>query len=69
MYLRYNFVKDIVDTGSITVQYCPSDRMSVDILKKPITREAFEEFRKELSVLDRSDVFLRICHQGGVDKT
>lgn len=31
--------------------------MLADILTKPVTREKFEEFRKGLHVLDRTDFF------------
>ncbi len=43
--LKYIFVKDKIDQGEITVEYCPTDQMWTDIDIKPKQGLAFDEFR------------------------
>jgi hypothetical protein len=43
--LRYFFVKQYIDDGSITIEHCPTDRMIADILTKPLQGAHFERLR------------------------
>ena len=58
--IRYFFVKDRVDKGEISVEYCPTDIMLADYLTKPLQGRKFHLFRavimgyKPLSVLSSS---------------
>lgn len=38
VYIRYSYVKDLVERKLIKLVYCSSENMIVDILKKPLLR-------------------------------
>jgi hypothetical protein len=43
--IRYFFIRDEIANGSVSVIYCPTDRMAADIFTKPLTRVIFERLR------------------------
>ena len=43
--IRYFFVKDRIDKGELTVDYCPTDIMLADFLTKPLQGYKFQLFR------------------------
>ncbi len=45
MSIRYFFVKDRVDKGEITVEYCPTHAMLADYFTKPLQGALFRKFR------------------------
>ena len=46
--LRYFFVKQYIDDGSIELKHCPTDTMIADILTKPLQGAHFERLRAYL---------------------
>ena len=46
--LRYNFVRDFIDRGEITLKYCPTKNMIADILTKPLQGKLFADLRDKL---------------------
>ena len=46
--IRYFFVKDRVDSGEIVLEYLPTERMTADVLTKPLQGTLFRTMRKEL---------------------
>ena len=48
--IKYNFVKDNVDSKVVKIVYCPTEEMVADILTKPLLRVRFENLRSKLSV-------------------
>jgi len=46
--LRYFFVKQYIDDGSIILEHCPTDEMIADILTKPLQGSHFEFLRSYL---------------------
>ena len=46
--LRYFFVKQYIDDGSIILEHCPTDEMVADILTKPLQGSHFEYLRSYL---------------------
>lgn len=43
---RYNFAKDLYQTGVIKYVYCPSEVMVADLLTKPVARIRVEQLRR-----------------------
>ena len=43
--LRYFFIKDRVDKGEVTVEYCPTHHMIADYFTKPLQGRVFQKFR------------------------
>lgn len=43
--IRYFFVKDQVDKGEISVEYCPTHLMLADFFTKPLSGKLFNSFR------------------------
>ncbi len=52
--LRYHFTRDLVENGTVALQYCQSGETTADILTKPLPRENFEMFRRELGMRSAS---------------
>jgi hypothetical protein len=49
---KYNYVKDLSDTGITSYIYCPTDTMIADVLTKPLERVKLEFLRKEGGLKD-----------------
>ena len=43
--IRYHYVRETVQKKVISLNYCPSENMTADILTKPLTRGRFESLR------------------------
>ena len=48
---RYNFVQELVKTGVIDVQYCPTQSMIADCLTKPLARVKLELHRRQIGIV------------------
>jgi hypothetical protein len=46
--VRYNFIKELLDSGIIELQRCPSNLMLADLCTKPIGGQAFRDKRDNL---------------------
>ena len=44
--IRYFFIKDRIDAGELTVEYCPTEKMIADMHTKALQGNKFFEFRK-----------------------
>ena len=44
--IKYHFIRDQVDEGTVKLQYCKSENMLADVLTKGLPREQFERLRK-----------------------
>ena len=49
--IRYHYIRDIVQTGAVKLQYVMTDEQITDVLMKLLARVKFEYFREKLSVL------------------
>ena len=48
--IKYHFVRDQVDEGTVELQYCKSENMLANVLTKGLPREQFERLRKVMSL-------------------
>jgi hypothetical protein len=48
MDVRYHLIRDLVQAGTIQVQYMPTDSMVADILTKPLDSKLFLKFQTDL---------------------
>ena len=70
--IRYFFIKDKIDQGEITLEYCPTDRMIADFFTKPLQGSSFRRLRdvvmgaKHYSTLEHSkeDIQERVGDDG-----
>ena len=44
--IRYYFVKDRVDKGELSIEYCPTHLMIADYFTKPLQGKIFRAMRK-----------------------
>ena len=51
--IKYHYIRDMVQRGSVKLQYVATDEHIADVLKKPLARVKFEYFRRIL-VFSRS---------------
>ena len=50
--VRYFFIRDKVEHGSLTVDHIASNEQVADILAKPLTKDGFQRLQNVLSVSD-----------------
>ncbi len=43
--VRYFFIKDRIDAGELSLEYCPTEEMVADFLSKPLQGKLFKKFR------------------------
>jgi hypothetical protein len=46
--LRYFFIKQYLDSGEFSITHCPTERMTADILTKPLQGKLFRDLRDRL---------------------
>jgi hypothetical protein len=46
--LRYHFIREQVEDGSLTLQWVPTGRQLADVLTKPLHGQAFTQWRDQL---------------------
>lgn len=51
MAIRRNFVKEHVDLGTVSIEYCETANMAADVLIKPLLRVVFEPHLRGLGVM------------------
>ena len=49
--IKYHYIMDMVQRGSMKLQYVPMDEKIADVLTKPLARVKYEYFRENLGVL------------------
>jgi hypothetical protein len=47
--IKYHFIKDLVKEGKIKIKYCPTKKMTADILTKPLPITAFTQHRNHIT--------------------
>ena len=51
--IRYNFIREAVQTGTISLTYCPTSNMLADIFTKPLPKGQFEKLRENLGLISK----------------
>ena len=51
MALRYFFIREQLELGAVTLDYCCTEKMIADIFTKPLQRILFQRFRKMLGLV------------------
>ncbi|XP_058771907.1 uncharacterized protein LOC131645250 [Vicia villosa] len=54
--VRFHFLRDLVNTGKVQLNYCYTKQQIADIFTKPLKLEVFQELRKKLGVCDISEI-------------
>ena len=49
--IKNHYIRDMLQRGSLKVQYVAIDEQVADVLTKPLARVKFEYFREKLGVL------------------
>jgi hypothetical protein len=49
--VRYHYIRELVTGGKVTVDYCPTEDMTADILTKPLVLQTFQHCRDKLITL------------------
>ena len=48
MDIRYHFVRDYIEDGTVTVKYCPTQQMLADIMTKMMPKPTFTRLRNKI---------------------
>ena len=46
--IRFHFIKQCIEEGTVTLQYCPTEHMTADILTKALGKDKQDKFRRAL---------------------
>ena len=46
--IRYFFLTEKINQGKLSVEYCPTDKMTVDYMSKPLVGSKFQQFSKDI---------------------
>ena len=49
--IRYHYIREAIQEGLIKVHYCPTNKMLVDILTKPLLKGRFQELRQAMGMI------------------
>ena len=49
--VRYHYVREAVNDGVINLQYCPTHKITADILTKPLSKKSFETLRSNMGLM------------------
>jgi hypothetical protein len=52
IYLRYHFIRDCVEKGTVIVDFIGTSEQKADILTKPLGRVRFQEVRIKVGIVD-----------------
>jgi hypothetical protein len=59
--IRYHFIRDCMQKGSVKLQYVPNSEQIADILTKPLVKGKFVYFRDKLGVVQNTFFAKREC--------
>jgi transposase InsO family protein len=48
--IAHHYVRECIENGSISIEYCPTSEMTSDALTKPLAREKFDKCRNKMGV-------------------
>ena len=51
--IRYHFIREAVQTGTISLTYCSTSKMLADIFTKPLPKGQFEKLRENLGLISK----------------
>ena len=57
MNIRYFYIKDHVDSGDISVEYCSTDEMIGDFFTKPLQGTKFKQMRDQIMNIAPNDKY------------
>lgn len=46
--IKYHFIREVVNSGKVLLEYCPTDQMLADIMTKPATKLKLKRFVKDM---------------------
>jgi transposase InsO family protein len=53
--VQYHFVREGIDRGAFSIEYCQTEDMLADVLTKGITKQRFEKLRRSLQVIKKAE--------------
>jgi len=59
--IKYNFIRDCVQRGTVQLRYVPTDQQVPDILTKAMRKTGFIFFRYKLGVMQHTFLTNREC--------
>ena len=61
MNVRFFYIKELVDSGMVTIEHCPTSTMLGDFFTKPLQGQQFRRMRDRIMNLDSSNPY-HSCH-------
>ncbi|KAH9291933.1 hypothetical protein KI387_042879, partial [Taxus chinensis] len=52
--IHHHYIRQLVDSGEISLHFCPSQEQSADVMTKPLGAFLFVKFRDKLGIVSRS---------------
>ena len=54
--VHYHYIRQLVEDGTIDLQYVPTMDQTSNVLTKPLGTDKFVKFRRQLGVVDRLSI-------------
>lgn len=52
---RYMWIRELLENGRMSMEYCPTGHMTADMMTKPLGVEAFRRHMLDLNIVDAKD--------------
>ena len=59
--MKYHFIRDLVQRGTLKLQYIRTNEQIADILTKPLITTKFVYFRDKLGMVENTSLVEREC--------
>ena len=62
--IRYHFIRELVETGEINLEFFKSEEKPADIFTKAFPKDNFEQLREDMGLIDLNKHFFAVIPHG-----
>lgn len=46
--IKYHFIREVINSGRVSLEYCPTDKMLADVMTKPVSKVKLKRFVQKM---------------------